>query len=73
MKVTLLAVLGFIERQEVFETMNLLNAFGYTYCGARTRLRRLEKQNSWISWGICSGAYHFTRINQEAKAIGVIA
>lgn len=60
MKATLLDVFSFTKIKEVVETMDLLNEFGYTYLGARTRLKRLEKVTLAEKLGIRTGAYCLT-------------
>jgi len=59
-KATLADVLSFIKIKEVVEPMELLSEFGYTYWGARTRLKRLEKATLVEKLGIRAGAYYLT-------------
>jgi len=60
LKATRLDILRFIRTREIVDTMDLMNEFGYTYRGARTRLHRLERGKLVEKLGIRAGAYCLT-------------
>ena len=60
LKATKLDILRFIRTREIVDTMDLMNEFGYTYRGARTRLYRLERGKLVVKLGIRVGAYCLT-------------